>query len=110
MKNDDDDPRPRRWAQLRFSIIGALLASPPEPGELRKRLEELAEKTYRHPKTGDPRRFGLSTIEGWYYAAKGVNDPITALSRKVPKHAGTHPAMPAPLAAALEQQYRQHRG
>ena len=64
MKHDDDDPRPRRWAQLRFSIIGSLLASPPEPGGLRTRLEELAKKTYRHPKTGDPRRFGLSTIEG----------------------------------------------
>ena len=110
MKHDDDDPRPKRWAQLRFSIIGALLASPPDQGELRQRLQELAQKTYRHPKTGDLRKFGFSTIEGWYYAAKGVDDPISALSRKVPTHAGTHPTMPKPLGAALEQQYHQHRG
>ena len=41
MKHDDDDPRPKRWAQLRFSIIGALLASPPDQGELRQLLAAL---------------------------------------------------------------------
>ncbi len=37
------------WAQLRFSIIGGLLASPPDHGELRQRIAELAAKTYCHP-------------------------------------------------------------
>ena len=32
--NQNSQSRLQTWAQLRFSIIGALLASPPEPGEL----------------------------------------------------------------------------
>jgi hypothetical protein len=35
------------WAQLRFSIIGALLARP--PSNLGKAFERLAGKRYRHP-------------------------------------------------------------
>jgi hypothetical protein len=31
-----------RWAQLRFSVIGQLLAAPPAKGELRVALEQLA--------------------------------------------------------------------
>ncbi len=38
----------RRWARLRFSIIGPLLAAPAEHGELRARIEELAAKAYEH--------------------------------------------------------------
>ena len=40
-----------------------------------------------------------STIERWYYAARDAADPVLALARKVPSHAGTHPSMPAPLSA-----------
>ena len=42
MKWKNDVPLGTRWARLRFEIIGALLASPPKPGELQARLEELA--------------------------------------------------------------------
>jgi hypothetical protein len=52
-----------RWANFRFSIIGPLLAAPPEPGELRTQLAELASKQWCHPITGDWTRFGASTIE-----------------------------------------------
>jgi len=55
-----------RWARLRFSIIGPLLAAPPEPGELRRVLSELAARRWRHPTSGLEVRFGLSTIERWY--------------------------------------------
>ena len=100
----------RRWARLRFSIIGPLLAAPAEHGELRARIEELAAKAYEHPTTGEVIRFGASTIERWYYAAKDAADPVAALARKVPSHAGRFAAMPARLAAVLEAQYRAHPG
>jgi transposase InsO family protein len=54
-------------------------------------------------------RYGVSTIERWYYAAKNeTKDPIEALARKVPSHAGKQPSMRPSLASALELQYRQH--
>ncbi|MGH8316014.1 MAG: DDE-type integrase/transposase/recombinase, partial [Steroidobacterales bacterium] len=108
MSDERDVPQRLRWAQLRFSIIGPLLAAPPERGELRKQIEVLAQKSYRNPTTGEATRFGPSTIERWFYAAKDVGDPVAALERKLPSHAGTYPTMPATVAAALEKQYRQH--
>lgn len=101
---------PRRWARLRFSIIGPLLAAPPEHGELRVQLEALAARAYQHPTTGEAIRFGISTIERWFYAAKDAADPVAVLARKVPSHAGTSLAMPAAMAAALEAQYQAHPG
>ena len=106
--NERDTAVTRRWARLRFSIIGPLLASPPEHGELRARIEELAAKPYQNPTTGEVIRFGASTMERWYYIAKDAADPVAALARKVPSHAGTHPGMPAAMAVALEAQYRAH--
>ena len=97
-----------RWARLRFAIVGPLLASPAEPGELAHRLAELAARPYQHPTTGEPIRFSVKTIERWYYAARNQADPVGALARKVPKHAGTHPSVSAELAAALRAQYRDH--
>ena len=98
-----------RWARLRFSIIGPLLASPPAPGMLQAQLSELAAKTYRHPVTGEPVGFGTSTIERWYYQAKNhQDDPVTALARKTPSHAGTHPSISVALEQALNAQYRHH--
>ena len=101
---------PRRWARLRFSIIGPLLAAPPEHGELCAQLVALAAKAYQHPTTGEVIRFGASTIERWFYAAKDAADPVAALARKVPSHAGRSLAMPAAMAAALEVQYQAHPG
>ena len=58
-----------RWAHLRFSVVGHLLAAPPDKGELRAAIEELASRTWQHPSTGEPVRFAFSTIERWYYRA-----------------------------------------
>ena len=41
MRPDDETPARLRWARLRFSIIGPLLASPPEPGDLSSRIDDL---------------------------------------------------------------------
>jgi putative transposase len=105
---EDETPVRLRWARLRFSIIGPLLASPPEPGQLAGRIQELASKPWKHPTTGETIRFSPKTIERMYYVARSEADPLRALERKVPKHAGTHPSMSEALAAALTQQHRDH--
>jgi transposase InsO family protein len=108
MARDDDTPMRVRWARLRFQIIGALLASPPEDGELKLRIEELAARSWRHPATGDALRFSFKTIERWFYSARGVPDPIAVLARKVPSHAGTQLSISAALGEAIAQQHREH--
>jgi len=66
-----------RWARLRFSIIGVLLAAPPAKGALRAALQQLAAREWCHPSTGAPVRFGVSTIERWLYRARNErNDPV----------------------------------
>ena len=78
------------WARLRFAIIGPLLASPPERGELRKALEILAQRTWRHPMTEEPVRFAVSTLERWYYRARSAPlDPVGALRNRVRRDVGT---------------------
>jgi hypothetical protein len=37
--NKNSGSRLHSWAQLRFSIIGGLLASPPEPGKLGRQFK-----------------------------------------------------------------------
>jgi len=105
---EEEAPARLRWARLRFSIIGQLLASPPEPGEVGRRIGELAAKSWRHPTTGEALRFSAKTIERMYYAVRSESDPLRVLERKVPKHAGTHPSVSPALAVALEAQYRDH--
>jgi len=98
-----------RWAQFRFSVIGPLLAAPPEPGELKEQLRALAQKKWRHPTTGQWTQFGVSTIERWYYRAlREPRDPVGVLARKIREDRGTHPSMSAELRAAIHVQYKQH--
>ena len=98
-----------RWARLRFSIIGPLLAAPPEQGDLQASLAQLADKSYQHPTTGEPIQFGQSTIERWLYVARNhPDDPVGALARKVPCHAGIHRSITPALGQALRAQYKEH--
>src|SRR5437899_2221288 len=108
MSHDDTTPMRVRWARLRFSIIGPLLAAPPAAGELGERLQELSAKPYQHPTTKDRVHFGVSTLERWYYRVKDAADPLTALERKVPSQAGTHPSVASTLHLAIKKQYEQH--
>lgn len=99
------------WAQLRFSVVGHLLASPPQRGELRAEIEKLSGRDWRHPSTGEPARFGVSTIERWYYQArKEQHDPVGVLRRKVRKDAGQQASMGEALRRALLAQYAAHKG
>jgi putative transposase len=108
MARDDDTPTRVRWARLRFSIIGPLLASPAEGGDLKRRIEELALRSWKHPQTGEAIRVSFKTIERWFYAARDQSDPIAALARKVHARAGTHPSVLAPLAEAIARQHAEH--
>lgn len=74
----NDLPERDRWARLRFSIIGPLLACPAEPKQLGAAFAALAAKAWRHPVTGLDVRFGASTLERWYYAARRSADPVAA--------------------------------
>ena len=58
-----------RWAHLRFCRHRLLLAAPPAKGELRAAIDRSGRRTWQHPTTGEPVRFGFSTIERWYYRA-----------------------------------------
>ncbi|NTW37609.1 MAG: IS481 family transposase, partial [Syntrophobacteraceae bacterium] len=96
----------RKWAHLRFSIVGPLLARPPEKGELAREFEELASRRYPHPNhEGKQLRFGASTIERWYYQALGSDDPIKALSRKIRSDAGRRKAIDGESSKVLHNQY-----
>jgi putative transposase len=96
------------WAQFRFSIIGGLLSRPPKKGELQKDLEDLASRLYLHPTKDQLVKFGVSTIERWYYQAIGADDPIKALSRKIRLDAGKSYAMTDEQLAALKNQYERY--
>lgn len=99
------------WARFRFSIVGPLLSSPPARGDIKATLRSLAEKTWRHPITGDPVQYARVTIERWYYIALHAReDPVGALRRFPRKDAGSHSAMTEPLRVALLGLYKAHRG
>lgn len=106
------DPQDRdRWARLRFSIVGPLLAAPPAPGELHAALATLSAKTWRHPTTGAPVRFGLSTIERWLCVARrAAQDPVAALKTRVRLDAGQQRGLLPALVEAIAVQYRDHPG
>ena len=99
-----------RWALLRFSIVGRLLASPPLRGALRDELTRLTAQTWRHPGTAEPTRFGLSTIERWYYQARNAGaDPVGVLRRQRRRDSGQQPALGEPLRQAIHAQYAAHK-
>jgi putative transposase len=99
-----------RWANLRFSVVGHLLAAPPPHGELQAELERLAAKPWRHPITNQPTRFGLSTIQRWYYEAKNApTDPVGRLRKKLRKDSGRQTAISEGLKQAIHTLYAAHR-
>ena len=99
-----------RWARLRFSIIGPLLAAPPAPRELQAALHALAQKTWRHPVCALDVRFGVSTLERWYYAARSSSDPVGALKNRLRRDIGRFPSVRPLVIETLHAQYRDHPG
>lgn len=110
MSTELDLPQRDRWARLRFSIIGPLLAAPPAPQELSAALSALAAKAWRHPFSGLDVRFGVSTLERWYYTARAAADPLAALRNRLRGDIGRFPSLTAAAIDALRTQYREHPG
>lgn len=108
MNGESDGRIHDRWAWLRHSIVGPLMASPPARGTLHAALVALSNKTWRHPSTGEPVRFAVSTIERWLYASRDANDPVSVLRKKIRKDVGRHIAIGDALARALATQYAAH--
>lgn len=108
MNGDRDISKRDLWARFRFSVIGPLLSAPPQQGQLRAELAHLAAKLYKHPITGTGVRFGLSTLERWYYAAREAADPIETLRNRLRKDAGAHPSVSLPLRVVIRAQHRSH--
>ncbi len=108
--NENGGSRHARWAHLRFSIVGPLLSAPPSRGDLAAEIDRLSAKTWRHPVSGKPVRFGFSTIERWLYRARAERtDPVAALRRAVRSDRGQHRKMDPKLREALLGQYGAHR-
>jgi putative transposase len=103
-------PKRDRWARLRFAIIGPLLAAPPAQRELHGALRLLAAKTWRHPVSGLDVRFGVSTLERWYYAARRKPDPVAALRNRLRRDIGRFPSLSPAAIETLRAQYREHPG
>lgn len=110
MAADEIAPLPRRWAELRFTVIGPLLSCPPEPGELGREIRRLSGKLWQRPDGRGEVRFGASTIERWYYLARDAADPVAALTRRVRKDAGNSRVLTTGHKSALKALYAEHPG
>ncbi|MBS4020121.1 MAG: transposase [Dechloromonas sp.] len=110
MSTVSDPPQRDRWARLRFSIIGPLLAAPPAPGELAAALTALAAKPWRHPVSGLAICFAVSTLERWYYTARAAADPVAALRNRLRGDLGRFPSLAPAAIDRLTTQYREHPG
>ena len=100
-----------RWARFRFGVIGPLLSAPPTVrGDLKRELERLALRTWMDPVTGEPTTFGVSTVERWYYRARGTANPVKALRKKVRKDRGRHRSLSETAKRAILVQHREHPG
>ncbi len=110
MKATSSTSRPHEcWAHFRLSVIGPLLAAPPDRGQLQVRLQELAAQKWGHPISGQWVLFGRSTLERWYYKAlRSKAGPVEALKRKIRSDHGQHPSVSPKLIELLPQQHRQH--
>ena len=107
--NQTDRSAHQLWAEFRFGVIGGLLSSPSETGELMPRLRQLALQEWQHPITGKKVFFSVPTIERWYYEAKSKTlDPVGALRRKLRSDCGSTRHMSEAIKNWLDHNYRQH--
>jgi len=77
---------------------------------LQSALQALAQKTWRHPVSALDVRFGVSTLERWYYAARSSPDPVAALKNRLRRDVGRFPSVRPLVIETLRAQYREHPG
>jgi transposase InsO family protein len=110
-KDDNKLSKYEQWARFRFSVIGRLLSAPPRKGEkLADRIAEAVAEQWSKPGAEIPQKVGFSTVERWYYAARGHQDPIRALRKKSRKDRGIERSLSEPLKQATVNQYSLHKG
>jgi transposase InsO family protein len=98
-----------RKAEFRFTVVGSLLSSPPEFGNLKKELEMLANKPWQDLVNQKVMRLTVPTIERWYYKARRERlSPIHALENKLRMDLGSSRAMPEELIQKWKVFYDQH--
>jgi len=113
MTNQKDAPltQAERMGQLRLKIIGSLLASPPEKGDLKNQLFALSKKAWLHPVTGETVRYSLSTLERWYYKAKkSPQNLLKTLGTQQRNDKGVFKSLDRAICDALIKQYGEHDG
>jgi len=74
--------RAEEVALFRAMILGDVLACDLGRGELATRLRAISQQRFRPPGSDTTRRYGVSTLERWYYACR--NDGLAGL-RPVPR-------------------------
>jgi putative transposase len=101
----------KKWAEFKFSAIGYLLAAPPDYGKLRLKLEELSNKSWKHPISGEAYRISLKTLEKWYYLAINNGDnPVEGLAPKVRSDRGQNRALSDWMKNQLKDEAKKHPG
>ncbi len=102
----------QQWAEFRFSVVGPLLSSPPERGELTEAVKELSLKVWKHPSVpGREFSIGESTIERWYYKARNSKSTPMESLRKIPRSdSGSQRAMDEKSKEILLDLYNKHHG
>ncbi len=73
-------------------------------------MTTLAAVTWRHPVSGLDIRFGVSTLERWYYTARAAADPVAALRNRLRGDIGRFPSLTPAAIDGLRTQYREHPG
>ena len=107
-RKEDDLPltNNERFARFRFAVVGELFSVVPQPGELKKRLQKLADKEWHHPITGKPIRYSFSSIERWYYQSLDKSNPMAELKRPERSDYGKSRVMTPSLISELLSQYQ----
>jgi len=100
-----------RMGQFRLKIIGSLLASPPEKGELNNQLLQLSKRPWLHPVKGETVYYAASTMERWYYKSKKEKNSLLKTLRDQQRNdKGECKALNQAVCDALNKQYAEHDG
>ena len=100
--------RSMMWAEFRLAVVGQLLYTVLDPGELSRRLDELSEATWLDPESRTPLHIGRSTMERWYYQARqSMPDPL-ALWVQPRSDKGSFPSISQNTRKAIDRQCERH--